>query len=191
MIEIKVYKKFSIEDFFSEFTAEKSRLETGSLNAVTAACACSLFERAAISLGESEREQWLKRNSGILKNYMVHMVDDDVKARNGLNKERKEGTPETIEAAIHPACSINEEIINMLHQMLELNLECCSLVGAEYLHYLKESAELALGCIRSCICWLLNLTSECADETYKFVVKRENEITLADCEDLCRKISQS
>lgn len=191
MIEIKIYKKLSAEDFFSDFTDAESKLDTGSLNAMTAACACSLFERAANSIeGESERVQWLKRNAGILRTYMVHMIDDDVKARAGLVKERKEGDRTRIEAAIHPACTINEEIINMLHQMLELNLEYCPMVSTENLHYLKEAAHLALGCIRSCISWLLDTVSACSDETYRFVVKRENEMTLESCEELCRKISQ-
>lgn len=191
MIEIKVYKKMCIESFFEEFCSDDSKLDTGSLNAVSAACACSLFERAVKSLPDSERAVWLKRNSAILRNYMVHMVDDDVKARAGLNKERKAGIPENIEAAIHPACTINEEIINMLHQMLELSLECCALVEEENKHYLREAAQLAIGTINSCIDWLLDLTKECSDETYKFVVRRENEITLSDCEELCRKILQN
>ena len=190
-MDIKIYKKFSIEDFVNEFNTCNSKLDTGSINAITAACSVALFKRAVLSLENGEREEWLKRNASILEKYMIHLIDDDVKARASYNKERKTGNSINIEAAIHPACTINEEIINMLHQMLELNYECCKIVEKEMLHYLKESAYIALGAINSCITWLLDITSNCSDETYRFIVKRENEITLGECEELCKKILES
>lgn len=190
-MDIKIFKKFSLEDFFSEFNTANSKLDTGSLNAINAASSVALFERAVLSLKDGEREEWLKRNALILKNYMIHLIDDDVKARAGLLKEIKTGNSLTIEAAIHPACTINEEIINMLHQMLELAYECSSIIDKEMMHYLKESAQLAIGTIKSCIIWLINITSQCTDDTYKYIVKRENEITLEECESLCRKILES
>ena len=188
MIEIKVYKKMSFEDLSSEFVSSR-RLETGSLNALTAACAASLFKRAVDSVGDGEREEYLKRNAEILRTYMIHLIDDDVKARAGLEKEKKTGTPERLEAAVHPACSINEEIINMMHQMLELCVESLEIVPQNKIHFIQEAAELAMGAVRSSRIWILNLVESCCDETYKYVVRRENEITLSECEELCRKIS--
>ena len=190
MIEIKIYKKENIEEFTSDFLAENSKLDTGSINAFSASLSATLFEKAVNTLGEGERNEYLKRNSEILKNYFIHLIDDDLKARRGYLKELKEGNPDLIEAAMHPACTVNEEIINMLSQMLELINESCSLVDRQYLHYLKESSDIAIGVIRSSIDWLLNLTSNSIDDTYKFVVRRENEITLGKCEELWKTISE-
>ena len=190
MIKIKIYKDENISEFTNDYIAEDSQLDSGSINAYCASLASTLFEKAVLTLGDDERSTWLKRNSDILRTYFIHLIDDDLKARRGYLKEVKNGNPENIEAAMHPACSINEEVINMLHQMLELILECCSLVDKNNLHYLKESADIAIGTIRSCTDWLVSFVSSSLDETYRFVVKRENEITLDECVDLWKKISE-
>ena len=182
-IKIRVYSQETPEEFTKAFVTE-DKLETGSLNALTAACAASLFARAAGLAPASERQEYMVRNAEILRTYFLHMVDDDVKARSGLVKERKAGDPDRIEAAMHPACAINEEIINMLHQMLELGVELREMLAEKDRHYLKEMAELSLGTVKSCMAWLLDLTASSQDETYRFVVKRENEITLAEIEAL-------
>lgn len=176
-INIKVYKTENLDNFTRLFGNE-TKLETGSLNAMTAAMAASVFQRCAKLAPESERQAYLLKNSEILRSYFIHLIDDDCKARSGYNKEIKDGDAMRIDASIHPAVTINEEVINMCNQMLELGLELKNMLDVEYHHYLKEMAELSLGAIKSSISWILNLTSKSVDETYKFVVKRENEITL-------------
>ena len=79
---------------------------------------------------------------------------------------------------MHPACTINEEIVSMCSQMLELGLELKEMLPEEDRHLLREMAELAFGAVKSSIAWLLNLTSQTSDETYKYVVRRENELNL-------------
>ncbi len=182
-INIRVYANESLNDFTKAFE-EDDKLDTGSLNAAAAACAAAIFARCAKAAPECERQEYLVRNAEILRTYFLHLVDDDLKARSGYRKELKNGDPDTIEAAVHPACTINEEIINMLHQMMDLGLELKEMVPDSYRHYLKEMAEISLGIVKSCIAWLLNITSACSDETYKFVVKRENEITLSQIMEL-------
>lgn len=182
-INIRVYANDSLDDFTKAF-AEDDKLDTGSLNAAAAAFAAALFSRCAKAAPPCERQEYLVRNAEILRTYFLHLVDDDLKARSGYRKELKNEDADKIEAAIHPACTINEEIINMLHQMMELGLELRELIPEAYRHYLKEMADISLGIIKSCIAWLLNITSKCTDETYKFVVKRENEITLSQVIEL-------
>lgn len=178
MIEIKIHSKENLNDFTLDFVNE-DKLDTGSLNALTAACAASLFCRAASLAPASERQEYMVRNGEILRSYFIHMVDDDVKCRRDYVRLKKDGEEKIkIEAAMHPACTINEEIISMCTQMLELGLELKELLAEEYRHYLKEMAELAFGAVKSSIEWLLNLTSGTGDETYRYVVKRENELNL-------------
>lgn len=176
-IQIKVYSQDSLNNFAEGFAADE-KLETGSINAATAAFAASLLERAALYAPESEKKEYILRNAGILRNYFVHMIDDDLKARRDYLKLLPDGDALKIEAAIHPACTINEEIISMTDQMLQLGLELKELIPVDKQHYLKEMADLAYGTVKSCISWLVGFTQQSCDETYKFVVRRENELNL-------------
>ena len=176
-INIKVYSKDNINDFTSCFSDEQV-LETGSVNAIVAALAASLLKKSSTFAPESDKKDFIVKNSEILRSYFVHLIDDDVKCRAGYNKELKLGNEDNIEAAVHPACSINEELISMCTQMLELGLELKPLIDIKYHHYLSEMSEFAISVIKSSITWLINFTSQCKDETYKFVVKRENELNL-------------
>lgn len=176
-IQIKIYSQESIENFAEGF-ASNEKLETGSINAAACALAASLLERASLFAPESEKKDYILRNAGILRNYFVHLIDDDLKARRDYMKLLPEGDDLKIEAAIHPACTINEEIISMCDQMLHLGIELKELIPVDKQHYLKEMAELAYGTVKSCISWLISFTQQSSDETYKFVVKRENELNL-------------
>lgn len=178
-INIKIYRNDSLDEFTKEFCAEE-KLETGSFNAMTAAMAAALFERAAKIAGSGERRDYMERNAEILRTYFIHLTDDDVKARAGYCKELKTGDECSIEAAIHPAVSVNEEIIGMCMQMLELGVELKEMLPSENWHYLVEMAELALGAVKSSISWILAITGRCSDDTYKYVVKRENELNLEE-----------
>lgn len=178
MIEIKIHSKETLDDFTKDFVNE-DKLDTGSLNAMTAACAAALFCRAAARAPQSERQEYMVRNGEILRSYFIHMVDDDVKCRRDYVRLKKNGEEQIkIEAAMHPACTINEEIVSMCSQMLELGLELKEMLPEEERHVLREMAELAYGAVKSSIAWLLNLTSQTSDETYKYVVRRENELNL-------------
>ena len=189
-VNVKIYSKMSANELTKEFTAEDGKLDTGSLNACAAALSAALFQKAVSLLPQqdSERTLWLIRNGEILRAYFVHMIDDDPKARKGYLKELAEGNEDNAEAAMHPACAINEEVINMLHQMLELLVEVKNALPEESRHYAVESAQLALGAIKSARSWLLNLTSHSLDETYRFVVRRENELTMESVMKLYEEI---
>lgn len=176
-ISIHLYKDDSL-DVFTKSIFETDKLETGSFNAMTSAMAASLLEKAAARIDESPEKEYILRNSEILRSYFIHLVDDDIKARRGYNKELSEGDKLKTEAATHTAVAVNEEIISMCTQMLELGLKLKPLCKTEDIHYLKEMAHLAVGAVKSSIEWILNITSHCTDETYKFVVKRENELNL-------------
>ena len=185
-ITLKVFSNESIEAFSNDFCSDE-KLETGSLNAAACALASSLFERAALMAPKSDRQEYILRNAEILRKYFIHLIDDDIKARAGYIKESNEGNIDNAEAARHPACSINEEIISMSTQMLELGLELKDLLDIKYHHYLKEMADITLGAIKSSIDWLLDFTSYSIDDTYKYVVKRENELNLEYIESLYGK----
>ena len=191
-IKIEVFRMKNADELTKALTDPKSRLETGSAAAMTAALSAALLKRAAaLTLRERpdhERTAYIDRNAEILRGYMVHLIDEDVKARNPLRRALQEGDERNIEAARQPAVAIPGEVINMMSQALELSRELCPLCPTEALHYLGESAELAMAAIRTARLYILDMSDRCTDETYCYVVRRENEITLQACTDCAAEV---
>lgn len=179
---IKVYRQENFEQFTADFVEDDSRLETGSLAAGTAAYSCCLLERAAkaaLKAGTlNERIDYIRRNAGIARNYMLHLVDEDVKCKAPLRKALKEGGKREIEACRQPASAICNEIINVLGQILEFALELMPYCPKSERHTIEECAHLAMGAVRAAMSYVVDMSEYMSDETMKYVVRRENEITL-------------
>ena len=194
-IKIEIFKQKNADELTKALSEPDSRMETGGAAAVTAALAASLLERAAAitkkTAGENDRVDYILRNAEILRGYMVHLIDEDVKSRHPLRRALKEGGEQEIEAARQPAVAIPAEIINMMGQMLELAKELCALCPRDAVHWLGECAELAMAAIRSARLYILDMSDKCSDETYRFVVRRENEITLSSCETCAEEIRKA
>ena len=45
--------------------------------------------------------------------------------------------------------------------------------------YTASAAELAMAALRACVPYILDMSLPCTDETYRYVTRRENEMTLA------------
>ena len=109
-IKIEIFRKKDAEDFTKALADPDSRAQTGSGAAMTAAVASALLERAAKltreELPEHERVNYIVRNAEILRNYMVNLIDEDVKARGPYRRAIKEGDPRKIEAATHTAGAV-------------------------------------------------------------------------------------
>lgn len=188
-IVIEIFKDKNADEFTKSLAAPDSRLETGSAAAMTAAVAMSLCARAAASADQSdEKVQYLVRNLETLRSYMVHLIDEDVKSRGPLRRAIKEGDARTIEAARQPAVCIDEEIINMMSQALELIEQLIEAVPSDAIHYIGEAAELVSAAIRCSRLYILNMANYSTDETYKFVTRRENALTLESCTAQAEKI---
>ena len=191
-IKIEIYRKKDAEDFTKSLADPESRAQTGSGAAMTAALAMSLLERAAAltvkTLPENERANYIFRNAEILRTYMVHLIDEDVKSRGPLRKALKEGDERKIEATRQPAVAIPAEVINMMGQALELSKELTALCPKNALHYLGESAELSMAAIRAARMFILDMSDKCSDDTYRYIVRRENEITLKTCEECAAQV---
>ena len=186
-IKIEIFKLKNADELTKSLADPESRADTGSAAAMTAALAASLLARgAALTAAKqpgNERVDYILRNAEILRGYMVHLIDEDVKSRNPLRRALKEGGEREIEAARQPAVSIPGEIVNMMGQMLELAKELSALCPKEAQHYLGESAELALAAVKAARLFILDMSDKCTDDTYRFVVRRENELSLKACEE--------
>ena len=181
-IKIEIYRKKEFEELTKSLADPESRTDTGSAAAATAAIAASLFSRAAaLCLREdqqNERLQYLARNAEILRDYMVHLVDEDVKCRGPLRRAMQEGDARKIEAASQTAAAINNEIINMMGTQLELLEELAARAKGSAAHFVTGSAELAMGAIKASVHYVVDLSRSSSDDTYRFVVRRENEMSL-------------
>ena len=191
-IKIEIFKLKNADELTKSLADPESRLETGSGAAMTAALAMSLLERAAAitceSMPENERANYIFRNAELLRSYMVHLIDEDVKARNPLRRALKEGDERNIEAARQPAVAIPGEVINMVGQALELAKELTALCPKDAMHYLGESAELSMAAIRAARMYIVDMSDKCSDDTYRYIVRRENEITLKTCEECAAQL---
>ena len=184
-IKIEIFKLKNADELTKSLADPESRMETGGAAAMTAALSASLLERAAAVTAkaqpENERADYILRNAEILRTYMVYLIDEDVKCRHPLRRALKEGGEREIEAARQPAIAICGEIINMMNQSLELAVELTGLCPNADMHYVGESAELALAAVKAARMYIVDLSDYCSDDTYRFVIRRENEITLEQC----------
>lgn len=191
-IKIEIFRKKDAEDFSKSLADPASRLETGGAAAMCAALSASLLARAAAltqeSVKENERLDYITRNAEILRGYMVHLIDEDVKCRGPLRRALKEGDARKIDAASESAVSICAEIVCMMSSCLELAGELTALCPGSVLHYVKECAELAMAAVRSAMSYILNMSDASADETYRFVIRRENELTLQQQREIYERI---
>lgn len=194
-ITIEVFKKKPMEELSQALADPDGKLETGSGAAAVASVAAALLCRAAAATGKTlsgnERLDYIARNGEILRSYMVHLIDEDVKCRGPLKRAMMEGDARTIEAARQPAVSISAEILNMMGKLLELAQELCPLCPKEAKHYLAESAELAMAAARTARSYIVDMAAYSSDETYRFVTHRENELLLAQFAPLAEEIIRS
>jgi formiminotetrahydrofolate cyclodeaminase len=191
-IKIEIFKLKNADELTKALADPEARIDTGSASAMNAALAMALLERAAghtvNALPENERAAYIFRNAEILRTYMVHLIDEDVKSRGPLRKALKEGDERKIEATRQPAVAIPGEVINMMNQSLELGAELAGFCPKDALHYLGESAELSMSAIRAARLFILDMSDKCSDDTYRYIVRRENEITLKACEECAAKV---
>lgn len=194
-ITIEVFKKKPMEELSQTLADPDGKLETGSGAAAVASVAAALLCRAAAATGKTvsgnERLDYIVRNGEILRSYMVHLIDEDVKCRGPLKRAMMEGEARTIEAARQPAVSICAEILNMMGKLLELAQELCPLCPKDARHYLAESAELAMAAARTARSYIVDMADYSSDETYRFVTRRENELLLAQFAPLAEEIIKS
>lgn len=193
-ILIEVYKTKNNDELTQILSDPDSRLETGSGAAITASVAAAFLCRA-VKLAEREVESgerlaYLARNAETLRKYMVHLIDEDVKCRGPLRRAMQEGGAREVEAARHPAVSICEEIVNMMSQCLDMLLEVTALCPEAAHHYVLAGADCAMAAIKSAIRYILDMSGKCSEETYRFVTRRENEITLERCQTVYEQITK-
>ncbi len=179
---IEIYRKKEAEELTEILADPAGKLEIGSAAALCGAEACALALRCARIAAErrekDERLDYLLRNLDKLRSYMVYLIDEDVKGRNILRRALKEGDPQKVEAARGPAAAISDEVICQMINVVDLLGELRPYADKSSAEYLGSALELALGAIHSARLFCVGFASGSSDETYAFVVRRENELRL-------------
>ena len=178
---IEIYRKKDPEELTKLLSEPESKLDLGSAAALTAADACAMGLRAAklaaAGTAGDERLDYILRNLEKLREYMVYLIDEDVKCRSLLRRAEKKGDEREIEAARRPACCICEEIINQMGNILDLLNELADL-GKQGSMYISAAVHMALAAMQSAMAFVLDMSAKSSDDNYVFVTRRENEITL-------------
>lgn len=187
-IIIEIFRSKNAEDFTAAVSEPSSKAELGSVAAMTAAEAAAMTKRCAVLAQESvtgnERLDYIARNAGIVRGYMVHLIDEDIKCRGPIKKALRENRPEReVEACRHPAVCICEEIINMASQLIGFDAELCALVPRETVRFAGASAELAWSAMNTALMFILSIVRECADDTFEYVTRRENEVIFGEAKE--------
>lgn len=184
-IIIEIFKTKTCDELSKAIASPDCRAEAGSAAALSASMAAALLCRGAESAEAFEGLDYVKRNSELLRSYMVHLIDEDVKSRTALRRALKEGGAHEIEAARHPASAVCAEIVNMQIKLLELAVQ---LKGHTEGHLLSECAALSVGAARCAAAYILDMSGKCSDETYRYICRRENELLLSELDKLAEKL---
>ena len=178
---IEIYRKKDPEELTKLLSEPESKLDLGSAAALAAADACAMglraAKRTATEVSGNERLDYILRNLEKLREYMVYLIDEDVKCRSLLRRAQKKGDAREIEAARRPACCICEEIINQMGNTLNLMNELADL-GKQGSMYISAAVHMSMAAMQSAMAFVLDMSAKSSDDNYVFVTRRENEITL-------------
>ncbi|MCR5663985.1 MAG: cyclodeaminase/cyclohydrolase family protein [Oscillospiraceae bacterium] len=182
--KIEIYRKKDPDELTGILAETDGRLEVGSAAALTGAEACAFALKAARQARDAgmsgERIEFMLRNFEKQREYLVYLIDEDVKAGKIMKRAVKEGEAQKIEAARGPACAISDEVINQMTHILELLEELGGTAPAACAVSLGCAAELCLAAIRCARLFVVGVSRESSDDTYRFIVRRENEIRMQE-----------
>ena len=197
-LKIEILKNDTVDTRTSRISTPEARPEAGSAAAASASFASALLERAAkeiarnVESGEqSEKLDWYVRNAEILRDYMVRLIDEDVKCRGPLRRVLKEGDDRRIEAARQTATSICLEIVNMMGKALEMADELLAFADRNAKFHLVECADLAYGASLAAGRYILYLSGMSCDDTYRYVMRRENELTMTAQKEIYDRLTEA
>ena len=191
-IKIQIYRNETTDNLTKKLADPGENADIGSAASASAALSASMLARAAVQIreagGENEKLDWYVRNTEILRSYMVKLIDEDVKCRGPLRRALKEGDDRTVEAARQSAVSICLEIVNMMGQCINLAGEMAALAGEEAKAELAAAADLAYGASKAAGRYILYMSSLSPDDTYRYVMKRENQLTMQDQKEAYERV---
>ena len=190
---IEILRKLPFDTLSAKLSDASEKPDAGSASCLVASVAAALLKRAANqavkSVGtETERIEYICRNSEIIRNYMDHLVDEDVRCRGPLKKAFEDGDPEKISACCQTACAIAVETVDMMRTLLGFCTEIRDFFGNKTPHYVFEAASLAFAAVESEVAYIDSVTKLSDDPTYIYITNKETCIYIDDCKKLKEKV---
>ena len=189
---IEIFRKKDPEELTAILADPAGKLDIGSAAALSGAESCALALRGARIAAQqtdiNDRLDYILRNLEKLRSYLVYLIDEDIKGRNIMKRALKEGDPQKIDAARQPAAAISDEVICQMINVVDLVDELTAFAPKESAVYLADAAELALSTFRSARNFAVSMANGSSDETYSFIVRRENEIRMETLRPKAEKI---
>ena len=195
-LKIELYKDKSIDDLTKAIANPEEKVDTGSAAASAGALSAALLCRASALAARNaenpdDKIDCLVRNTEVLRSYFVKLVDEDVRCRGPLRRAEKEGDARKIEAARQTAVAICAEVVHMSGTCLDVTEQLLPYATEEIAPYLRESTQLSMAAAEMCVPYILRMGSFSTDETYRYVLKRENELNLGEMETVAARIREA
>ena len=189
----EILRKQPFDDLSAKLADLFEKADAGSASCAVASMSAALLKRAADLAdsavpAEKERIEYIRRNTEIIRDYMDHLIDEDVRCRGPIRKAFEDGDPAKITACCQSACAIAVETIDMMRTLLGFCDELRAFYYEGVPHYLFEAASLAGAAVESASIYIDSVTKLSDDETYAFITNREIRIYLEDCGKLKEKI---
>ena len=190
---IEILKKLPFDELSAKLSDKSEKIDSGSAACITASLAASLLKRAAetaVKLPETDKNRidYICRNIEIIRNYMVHLIDEDVRCRGPIRKAADDGDPVKISACCQPACAIAFETMDMMKALLDFCDELCAMYTENIPHYVFESAALAYSSIETAAAYIGSVMKLSDDSTDIYVTNRQTEIYSDECRKLKDKV---
>ena len=190
---IEILKKLPFEELSKKLSDKSEKIDSGSAACITASLAASLLKRAAETAekpdeADKDRIDYICRNTEIIRNYMVHLIDEDVRCRGPIRKAAEDGDPLKISACCQSACAIAFETMDMMKALLDFCDEFCALFSENISHYVFEAASLAYSSVETAAAYIGSVMRLSDDSTDIYVTNRQTEIYMEECRKLKEKV---
>ena len=192
-LKIEILRKLPFDTLSVKLADGTEKADAGSAACVVASVAAALLKRAADQLEKTDREEidrihYIRRNTEIIRNYMDHLVDEDVRCRGPLKKAFEDGDREKISACCQTACAIAVETADMMRTLLGFCVEIRDFFGNKAPHYVFEAASMAYAAVESEVAYIDSVTKLSDDSTYIYITNKETGIYIDDCKNLKEKV---
>lgn len=190
---IEIVRKLPFDELSARTADASDKIDSGSASCITASIAAALAKRASYGVSgdsaeASDRIEYIRRNTEIIRDYMDHLIDEDIRCRGPLKKAFKDGDPRKISACCQPACAIAEETADMMRTLLGFCDELVSFYKGNIPHYVFEAATLAYAAVESSAAYIDSVTKLSDDATYIYITDKEMSIFRDECLKLREKV---
>lgn len=184
---IESYSDRTLKAYSGMMADEKSLFGLGSAAAESSMCAASLALRA-LNMSASEDEAMLhaKRDMDKLRDYFLHLIDEENKAKKPLEKMLEEGNAadNELEGAYRTACCIIDEVFYMSIRIAETLEPVADMIPAEAAHFASAALGFAKCTMDTVRIQKAVYSTKMNEPVFAHTTRREPEIAIENSAEL-------